>query len=183
MHQLTGRRLRFALLLAVCTPLPGLTTLHAQRLPSASATTALDVWIVAHYHGAQLYPDSGSPTRATGAIRALPYVESVSAAQTTDTLFAVEFSATRNAPTLAVGTKVRLTSPSGVVSTTAADVVVRRAFRAPRVPNAKLNEASDYRYGWSYLLLMRQSATTAASVYRGWLLTDISGAPSSKRSN
>lgn len=151
--------------------------LVAQRAPLVPTLSTLDMWIVEHYRGAQLLPDSGRTTRGTGAMTALPYVESVSSGRTVDTVFAVQFSPVLRAPALPVGAKVRFTSPSGVASSSVADVVARRAFRAPRVPNARHNEPDDFRYGWSYLLFIRQRATTPTSAYRGWLVTETASAP------
>ena len=165
------------------------TVARAQTAPTRLAGLfALDGWLASRYRELQLLPDSSKSTRSIAADAPVPHVESVvdvatSAADSPesrqrDTLYAVHFGTRREMPALRVGTRVRLTAPSGAITSTTADIVARRPFRAPRRPGTAAS-ASDiaWRYGWAYLALVpRRARTTSSMMYRGWLLLDASSA-------
>ena len=134
---------------------------------------ALDTWLVSHYQRAQLLPDSLIGHEVIGE-ELPPRVESVADAPAGDTLFAVQFRTRRELSLLRTGAPIRLTGPSGSITTITADVIARRPFRAPRRPGADTASAGGWRYGWAYAAVVRRRfATTPASVYRGWLLLDV----------
>lgn len=139
----------------------------------SAASTALDIWLAAHYRAVQLLPDSARATRMlTRDDAAWPRVESVGDATRSDTLYAVSFDAQPDAPTLRVGLRVRLAHPSGGTSATWVEVIARRPFCAPRRAGA-LPHDDGLRYGWAYLALAsRDARATTSMAYRGWLLAD-----------
>ncbi len=161
----------------------------AQSAPARLAGLfALDGWLASRYRELQLLPDTSKSTRSIAADAPLPHVESVVDVATgaagspesrrRDTLYAVHFGTRRDMPALRVGTRVRLTAPSGAITSTTADVVARRPFRAPRRPGTAAVAPNDaWRYGWAYLALVPRGARSTSSVmYRGWLLLDASSA-------
>ena len=139
---------------------------------ATAASAALDVWLGTHYQAMQLLADSTRASRALTTDAPWPRVESVRDAARSDTLFAVHFDAAHEAPLLRVGSRVRLTSPAGGASATWAQVVARRAFRAPRRAGAFATN-DGFRYGWAYVALAsRDARATTSLAYRGWFLTD-----------
>ena len=137
------------------------------------AVHTLDAWVVTRFQHAQLLPDS-LPGRSAIEGELAPRVESVSDASTGDTLYAVQFRTRRELSSVRTGARVRLTGPSGSITTITADIIARRPFRALRRPGATSTSPDGWRYGWAYLALVRRrSAPTPASVYRGWLLLDV----------
>lgn len=152
-----------------------------QLIARDSALSALDMWLTQRFKGAQLLPDSVKPTRATP-LTTPPRIESVNVARTKDTLFAVQFMPQVAPPALAVGSTVRLSSPSGVMTNITAEIIVRRAFRAPRQPGAALTDSSNHRYGWSYIALIRRVASTPSTMYRGWVMVAVPPATKNARS-
>ncbi len=150
---------------------------HAQSLARRSTNRlqpihALDTWLVSHYQRAQLLPDSLIGHEVIGE-ELSPRVESVADAPAGDTLFAVQFRTRRELSLLRTGAPIRLTGPSGSITTITADVIARRPFRAPRRPGADTASAGGWRYGWAYAAVVRRRfAATPASVYRGWLLLE-----------
>lgn len=137
------------------------------------AVHAVDGWLVTRYRNVQLLPDSA---RNAGGAPELPWprVESAVDGSLRDTLFALHFGVRGGPPALRTGARVRLTAPSGAITAMAADVVARRAFRAPRFPGADTASIDGWRYGWAYLAIVRRGTAATASVYRGWLLYDVS---------
>lgn len=134
-----------------------------------AALSALDTWLVSRYRRVQLLPDSLTGRMPLGE-EPSSRVESAGDAATADTLFAIQFRTRREMSSLRAGARVRLTGPSGTITTTSAVVIARRPFRAPRRPGADTS-ADGWRYGWAYLALVgRQHAATSALVYRGWSL-------------
>lgn len=141
----------------------------ADRLRS---THALDAWLVSRYQQLQLLPDT-LPGREAAGEELPPRVESTADAPAGDTLFAVQFRTRRELSSLRPGTPIQLTGPSGAITTLTADVIARRAFRAPRKPGADTSTVGGWRYGWAYLAVVRSRyAATSASEFRGWLLLD-----------
>lgn len=152
----------------LATPIGAHAQLKAPERPAAKAPQlALDTWIVQHYRDAQLLADSSTPTART--LPALPRIESARAGVGPDTLVAVQFSSDRDIMPLPLASRVRLASPSGARSTVEADIIARRAFRAPRRPADGPVKAEEMRSGWAYLALIRGAA--AASGFRGWLFS------------
>ena len=136
----------------------------------AKEMRVLDTWVVTRFRDAHLLPDSTSPSR-TSVPETAPRVESVGDGVSGDTIYALHFADRRDTPALRVGTRARLTAPSGSITTINAEIVARRPFRAPRVPGADTTSANGWRFGWAYLAIVRPPHSTAlASVYRGWLL-------------
>lgn len=144
---------------------------------SLTALHALDTWVVTRFREVHLLPDSTGTMRTVVADVPSPRVESVGDAASGDTVYALHFAERRDMSALRVGARVRLTAPSGSITSISADIVARRPFRAPRVPGADTASAGGWRYGWAYLAIVRrQHAATSASVYRGWLLLDAADA-------
>ena len=149
-------------------------TLPTTNARVTAASTALDVWLGTHYRAMQLLSDSARATRDYERDALWPRVESVGDAAQSDTLFAVQFDAVKDAPALRVGSRVRLTSPAGGAAATWVHVVTRRAFRAPRRAGPSVKD-DGFRYGWAYLALVSRDARATTSIaYRGWLLADAS---------
>lgn len=140
---------------------------NSDRPVTKAAQLALDNWIALHYRDAHLLADSTAPTK--GPIAALPRIESVRAGVGPDTLVAVQFGAALDLRALPMASRVRLASPSGARSTVEADIIARRAFRAPRRPSDGPVKSEEMRSGWAYLALIRGGA--ASSGFRGWLLS------------
>ena len=130
----------------------------------------LDQWIVTRYRGAGLLPDTANALPSIATTRTPPRIESVAAGASSDSLWAVHFSADDPLPAFAVNGTVRLTGPTGAVTPLAAKVVARRPFRAPRVPGASPTRADAWREGWAYLVLLPHDASRQVARYRGWLL-------------
>ena len=145
------------------------------RRPSARlpALYALDAWVVSRYRRTQLLPDSATGPAALGEERSAR-IESVADARTGDSLFAVQFRTRRESSSLHTGATIRLTGPTGSITSIEADIVARRPFRAPRRPGADTLAVDGWRYGWAYLALVRaRHARTPASSYRGWIMLDV----------
>ena len=137
------------------------------------AIHALDTWLVSRYSRAQLLSDSLDGHSPRG--EELPArIESATDASSGDSLFAVQFRSRRESSSLHTGATIRLTGPTGSITTILADVVARRPFRAPRRPGADTTAAGGWRYGWAYLALVRRRyAGSPASTYRGWVMLDV----------
>lgn len=145
---------------------------------SIALRSSLDVWIVERFRGAGLLPDSTTPgipgTRGASIAR----IEGIRAGATSDTVFALHFTARPGGAALQNGESVRLAGPTGTIAPISGIVLVRRAFRAPRVPQAGGSSASGdgvdadgWRYGWAYLVsLPRAGRTTPVTTFRGWML-------------
>ncbi len=153
----------------------------APRDDDPLARSSLDGWLVTRYRDAQLLEDTVPGTRAMPSAAPFPRVESSRAAGTGDTLFAVHFNAGRDEPVLRAGGLVRLSEPSGAISSRSARVLVRRPFRAPAVPGAALRPGTRTdkagRYGWGYLLVVSRAVVRTSSkpldgAWRGWLLVE-----------
>jgi hypothetical protein len=155
-----------------------LTSSRAKPLPRV--IQVLDTWVITRFRDARLLPDSAGSTRTSARDAHRPRVESVGDAVSGDTIYALHFGDRRDLPALRLGAPARLTAPSGSITAINADVVARRAFRAPRVPGADTSSAAGWRFGWAYLAIVRPPhASASASVYRGWLL--LNAADSSTR--
>lgn len=139
-----------------------------------NAVHTVDRWLVTRYRSLQLLPDSVRVSGSPDAELIWPRVETAVDGSLRDTLFAVQFGARGSAPALRAGARVRLTAPSGTITAMTADVVARRPFRAPRLPGADTATVNGWRYGWAYLAIVRRGTAATASVYRGWLLYDVS---------
>jgi len=142
----------------------------AQRWPTVTtqARTALDSWLVTRFRDAQLLDDSVA-VRPSGAVR-FPRVESVRAGAS-DTLYAVHFGGPDDVSALRVASLVRLSGPSGAMTTHSARILARRAFRAPGALSANASSPESWRYGWSYVAVVTRGRRPAqASGFRGWLL-------------
>lgn len=137
------------------------------------SSTALDVWIVERFRGAQLLPDSAAPQRSVAADASLARIESVGVGASTDTLFALHFGNRPGAPALERAGAIRLAGPTGTITPMAARLLARRPFRAPRMPRASNGSDGDWRYGWAYLsVLPTAGRSTPVATFRGWLLLD-----------
>ena len=136
-------------------------------------TSALDSWLVTRFRNAQLLDDSlGASTSAAESVQ-YPRVESSREAPGGDTLFALHFGSGPHTPALRSASVVRLSGPSGSITSHAARIVARRAFRAPRMPSAMASDAGAWRYGWAYMaVIMRGARPTPSLGYRGWLLIE-----------
>lgn len=146
---------------------------RAQAQNRESAVHRVDVWLVTRFRDAQLLRDSTRPSADASTDSPMPRIETTIDGPLRDTLFAVHFGSRRDTEALRTGARVRLTAPSGAITTLTADIVARRLFRAPRRPGADTTSANGWRYGWAYLAVVRRSVATPASSYRGWLLVQI----------
>lgn len=178
----TAVALAVALALGASTP-----QADAQRpTDRATARRSLDVWIVTRYRDAQLLDDSlatGGTAYITGSVAttALPRIEATHEAPSGDTVFALHFGADGGQAALRPAALVRLSGPSGTITSHLARIVVRRAFRSPRVPKANTSSEDAWRLGWAYLAVISQGARPTPSVgYRGWLLLAIPDSGGSK---
>lgn len=142
----------------------------AQTKALAAATTMLDRWIVSRYRGVGLLPDTANAAPSLATARTPPRIESVGEGDQQDSLWAVHFNVDDLTPAFAVNATVRLTGPTGTVTTLAGRVAARRPFRAPRVPGASPDKDSNWREGWAYLVVLPHDATRHVARYRGWLL-------------
>jgi len=136
-------------------------------------TSALDSWLVTRFRNAQLLVDSlgASPSVEESAL--YPRVESARAAPRGDTLFAIHFGSGPRMPPLTSASVVRLSGPTGTITSHTARIIVRRAFRAPRAPSAKATDQGAWRYGWAYLAVITRGVRPSPSLgYRGWLLVE-----------
>lgn len=154
---------------------------------NTTARAALDGWIVTRFHGVQLLEDAAATSRAslssvgdsalaiTAAVPA-PRVESTREAASGDTVFALTFattstSATRE-PVLRPSSTVRVNAPGEAMGSHTATIIARRAFRAPRVPNADSQTEGAWRYGWAYIAVISRGRRPSPSIgYRGWILS------------
>ncbi|HYW32259.1 MAG TPA: hypothetical protein VE869_12180 [Gemmatimonas sp.] len=135
------------------------------------ARSSLDRWIVERYRGSQLLADSVSQSSAPTSDPVLPRIETVRAGAAADTLLAMHFLPRAGRPALQSG-PVRIAGSTGTITPLSATVVVRRQFRAPRLPAARPKEG-DWRYGWAYLaILPKVGRPLSATTFRGWLLLD-----------
>lgn len=156
------------------------TPMHTSAQSTKAASDArkgvhtVDGWLVTRYRSVQLLPDSARTAGIAGPELPWPRVESAVDGSLRDTLFALHFGVRGGPPALRTGARVRLTAPSGAITAMAADVVARRPFRAPRFPGADTASIDGWRYGWAYLAIVRRGTAATASVYRGWLLYDVS---------
>lgn len=151
---------------------------QARMLPQPLSDRALDMWLVTRFRGAQLLVDSmrASGPAAPAAIETvvtdgvLPRVEGTRDGRGADTLFMTHMSATAGAPVLALASVVQLAGPTGATTPLTARVLARRAFRAPHQLGRRPTDATAWRYGWSYaLVLPRGERARPAARYRGWL--------------
>jgi hypothetical protein len=148
------------------------------------ALNSLDVWLAERFRGVQLLPDTAAGRTSDMADGAPARIESARAGNNSDTLFALHFAARPANGALESGRTVQLAGPTGTVAPLAGTVLARRAFRAPRTPQANANIASgdkandaSWRYGWAYIVsLPKAGRITPATTFRGWLLLD-GGAP------
>lgn len=146
----------------------------ARRAPTApTAVHRVDIWLVTRFRDAQLLRDSVRGPVEVSNDAPMPRIESAIDGPIRDTLFAVHFGSRREMEALRTGARVRLTAPSGAITSLTADVVARRLFRAPRRPGADTMSANGWRYGWAYLALVRRAVATPATTYRGWLLVEV----------
>ena len=142
----------------------------AQTKAIAAATAVLDRWIVKRYRGVGLLPDTANAAPSLATTRTPPRIESVGEGEQQDSLWAVHFNVDDLTPAFAVNATVRLTGPTGTVTTLAGRVAARRPFRAPRVPGASPEKDSNWREGWAYLVVLPHDASRHVARYRGWLL-------------
>ncbi len=133
--------------------------------------TALDTWVVIRLRGSQLLPDSTPAVRSVANDAVLPRIESVREGGRVDSLYALHYAERPGVPALASSGSVRIVGPTGTI------IAARRPFRAPRAPGADSNQEKDWRYGWSYLVLLPKTGRIApATVFRGWMLVDTTAA-------
>ncbi len=160
-----------ALTLAAASFLVFANKLDAQTKRSESRSPdLLDRWIVQHYRGAQLLPDSSGGAATVVRDAPLPRVEYVHDSKG-DTLVGIHFASRPSAPLFGVASTAKLAVPTGAITTTSGKVVARRLFRAPRVPNASMSDSTKWRYGWAYVVVLpRQRDMLPAQAMRGWLL-------------
>lgn len=149
-------------------------------------TSALDTWLVTRFRNAQLLDDSLGAASSVEESMQYPRVESTREAPGGDTLFAIHFGSGSRTPALRAGSVVRLSGPSGSITSHAARIVVRRAFRAPRAPSASAADEGAWRYGWAYLAVITRGLRPSPSLgYRGWLLIEtpdtLGRAPAARR--
>lgn len=136
-------------------------------------TSVLDTWLVTRFRNAQLLDDSLGATSSVEESMQYPRVESAREAPAGDTLFAIHFGSGSHMPALRAGSVVRLSGPSGSITSHTARIVVRRAFRAPKVPSANAADDGAWRYGWAYLAVITRGVRPSPSLgYRGWLLIE-----------
>ncbi len=157
----------------------------------------IDAWLVARYRGVQLLPDSvidGAHVGATAAVAAVAderaatitdaayaRVESVIATAPADTLLALQFGAQTGRAPLASGATVRLSGPTGAISTATGRILARRAFRTTSTPGAARADDAAWRYGWAYVAVVpRDGKVVAGSGLRSWLLLE-ENAPVTRR--
>ncbi len=146
---------------------------------TAPSVHAPDRWLVSRFRGVQLLPDSMPAVATTAAEHPWPRIEGTRAGHATDTLYALHVGTRLGMPALAVNTVVQLTGSTGTIMPLTARVIARRAFRAPRRPDAPANADPSWRYGWSYLVVLphRDVANGGGAVpvarYRGWLLAPV----------
>ncbi len=134
-------------------------------------SSPLDVWLVTRLLGTQLLPESALPADARNDRESFTTVESTREAPGGDTLFALHFGADDGMAARQIPFTVRLSGPTGAIASHAARVVARRAFRAPRRPNANPSDDRAWRYGSAYLAVVLRGSRPPPSVgYRGWLL-------------
>lgn len=166
---------------------------NAVRAKAAAAHTVaamrtIDNWLVARYRGVELLPDSvvdgadndGTANKektSTGADAAYPRVESVIATALTDTLLALQFGAQTGRAPFASGATVRMSGPTGAISSATARIVARRAFRVASKPLVSHANDSAWRYGWAYVAVVSRSARTTGGVvvgggFRNWMLME-----------
>ncbi len=132
----------------------------------------VDTWIATKFRGAQLLVDS---VRAeTASLTSFPRVEVIRAARTGDTLLALHFGLTASAPALRTASVVRLADATGAITLLSARIVARRLFRAPRIPNARVDADSAWRIGWAYAAVVQAPARGGRNrAERAWLLVDM----------
>lgn len=133
------------------------------------ALQSLDEWVILRFRGVQLLPDSGvggaSPVGRSGA----PRIETARTAARRDTLVALHFDTSFWQPAFSPGATVRFADHAGTVTSVAAQITARRAFRAPRKPGARNDHQEDWRVGWAYLVAMPlRIANAAPSGFNGW---------------
>ncbi len=135
--------------------------------------SALDSWLVTRFRNAQLLDDGlGASTSVEENVQ-YPRVESAREAPGGDTLFAIHFGPGSPMPALRPASVVRMSGPSGSITSHTARVVVRRSFRAPKVPSARTSDGGAWRYGWAYLAVITRGVRPSPSLgYRGWLLIE-----------
>jgi hypothetical protein len=144
------------------------------------ALSSLDVWIVERFRGAGLLPDSAVERTNDIAESVQPRIESARAGSSSDTVIALHFAPRPANAAFENGQALRLAGPTGTIAPIVGTVLARRAFRAPRVPQANGNMASGnatndarWRYGWAYIVsLPKAGRVTPAATFRGWLLLD-----------
>jgi hypothetical protein len=162
------RRATLALLAGIMLGAAGVRA-EAQR----GGSDRLDAWIVTRYQGAQLFPDAEFTATSLATSGPRPRVEGTSTGATSDTIFAVHFSAMWAAPALGKSAWVQLAGATGTLTPLRARIIGRRAFRAPRTPGpSTLRPDSNWRYGWAYLALLPHDDRRSVSRLRGWLLLD-----------
>ena len=136
-------------------------------------TSALDSWLVTRFRNAQLLDDSLDASAFVEENLQYPRVESARQAPGGDTLLAIHFGSGPRMPALRSASVVRMSGPSGSITSHTARIMVRRAFRAPKVPSASASEESAWRYGWAYLAVITRGVRPSPSLgYRGWLLIE-----------
>ena len=102
---------------------------------------------------------------------AWPRVEGTRDGRGADTLFATQMRGQAEVPPLALASVVRLAGSTGTTTPLTARVLARRAFRAPHQTGRRPADATAWRYGWSYVLVLpRRERARPATRYRGWLL-------------
>lgn len=142
-----------------------------------ASMTALDTWVVLRLRGAQLLPDSTASVRSVANDAVLPRIESVREGGRVDSLYALHYAERPGVPALAGSGSVRIVGPTGTITPVVGRIAARRPFRAPRAPGADSNQEKDWRYGWSYLVLLPKTGRIApATVFRGWVLVDTTAA-------
>ena len=136
--------------------------------------SVLDSWLVTRFRNVQLLDDSLGLSASVEVSVQYPRVESSREASGGDTLFALHFGSGPRTPALRSASVVRLSGPSGAITSHAARIVVRRAFRSPRRPLANASDDGGWRYGWAYMaVIMRGARPTPSLGYRGWLLIEM----------
>jgi len=155
---------------------------------TVAAMRTIDNWLVARYRGVELLPDrvvdgvgndgtANTEKASAGADAAYPRVESVIATALTDTLLALQFGAQTGRAPFASGATVRMSGPTGAITSATARIVARRAFRVASKPLVSHANDSAWRYGWAYVAVVaRNVRTTGGGVvgggFRSWMLME-----------
>lgn len=135
------------------------------------ALATLDRWLVQRYRATMLQSDVGGTTPALATLDLSPRVEGVMTGRTQDTLVVLHFGDASAQAAFARGGGAQVVSAAGASMPGTARVLARRAFRAPRLPTARVADDAQWRDGWAYLAIVPHVEARPASRLRGWHLT------------